>query len=127
MTVRVKSCVAIMQFYIRMYSFQKYCCLQKVSHDLMIKAVDGKSLPAVIVFSKALEYIKTIVLNYLNEQVEHPNRSILWIVTVPAIWSRAAKQIMRTAAEKVRLNLCIYVTSSYYVCAVSSYIAIALQ
>ena len=80
----------------------EYFCLQNVSHDLLVKAVDGKALSAVIVFSKALEYIKTIFLDYLNEQVKHPNRSILWIVTVPAIWSPAAKQIMRTAAEKVR-------------------------
>ena len=79
-----------------------FFCLQNVSHDLMIKAVDGKALLAVVVFSKALEYIKTIVLDYINEQIQHPRRSILWIVTVPAIWSPAAKQIMRTAAEKVR-------------------------
>ena len=82
--------------------------LQNLSHDLMIKAVDGKALSAIIVFSKALEYIKTTVLNYLNEQIEYPNRSILWILTVPAIWSPAAKQIMRTAAEKVRS---LFVTS----------------
>ena len=64
--------------------------------------MDGKELPAVTVFSKALEHIKKITLKYLNEQVEYPNRSILWILTVPAIWSPAAKQVMRTAAEEVR-------------------------
>ena len=68
----------------------------------MVKAVDGKELPAVTVFSKALQYIKKITLKYLNEQVPHPKRSILWIVTVPAIWSPAAKQIMKIAAENVR-------------------------
>ena len=68
----------------------------------MVKAVDGKTLRAVTVFSKALAYIKTTVLDYMNKQIENPARSILWIVTVPAIWSPPAKQIMRTAAEKVR-------------------------
>ena len=68
----------------------------------MIKAVDGKELPVVTVFSKALQHMKTTVLDYLNKQVENPARSILWIVTVPAIWSPAAKQVMRMAAEEVR-------------------------
>ena len=77
-------------------------CYQNVSHQLMIKAVDGKELPVVTVFSKALQYMKTTVLDYLNKQVENPARSILWIVTVPAIWSQAAKQVMRMAAEEVR-------------------------
>ena len=67
----------------------------------MIKAVDGKALLAITVFSKALLYIKTTVLDYMDKQVKNPNRSILWIVTVPAIWSPVAKQIMRTAAEEV--------------------------
>ena len=71
----------------------------------MVKAVDGKELPAVTVFSKALQYIKDITLQYMNKQVPIPRRSILWIITVPAIWSPAAKQIMRTAAENVRIIL----------------------
>ena len=77
-------------------------CYQNVSHQLMIKAVDGKELPVVTVFSKALQHMKTTVLDYLNTQIENPARSICWIVTVPAIWSPAAKQVMRVAAEKVR-------------------------
>ena len=77
----------------------------------MIKAVDGKELPADIVFSKALEYIKKTFLDYLNKQIQHTNRSILWIVTVPAIWGPAAKQVMRIAAEKVRnLKMISYAT-----------------
>jgi len=78
----------------------------------MIKDVDGKELPADIVFSKALQYIKKTFLDYLNEKIQHPNQSILWIVTVPAIWGPAAKQVMRIAAEKVRnLKLISYVTN----------------
>ena len=80
-------------------------CSQNVTHELMIKAVDGKELSAVIVFSEALKYMKTTVLSYLNQQVINPTRSIVWIVTVPAIWSPAAKQIMRTAAENVNITI----------------------
>ena len=68
---------------------------------MMIKAVDGKELPAIKVFSKALDYMRGIILKYLDEQVTYVTRSILWILTVPAIWSSAAKQVMRSAAENV--------------------------
>jgi len=71
----------------------------------MIKAVDDKELPAIKVFGKALDYMRNIILKHLDEQVTYLNRSILWILTVPAIWSPTAKQVMRTAAE----NVCIII------------------
>jgi len=42
----------------------------------------------------------------LDEQIAvgHPNRKIQWTLTVPAIWSEAAKKIMREAATKVCMN-----------------------
>ena len=75
---------------------------QDISHDLMITAVDGKQLPAITVFSKALQYMRKIVLEELDKQIAHPSRSILWILTVPAIWSHAARQVMRIAAMEVQ-------------------------
>ena len=72
-----------------------------MTQELKVTAVDGKKLPAITVFSKALQHMKEITLDYLDKQIQHYRRSILWILTVPAIWSPAAKQIMRTAAEKV--------------------------
>jgi len=68
---------------------------------MVIQAVDGKELPATMVFSKTLRYIKDLVLDELDHEIGHPNRTILWILTVPAIWSSAAKQVMRIAAEDV--------------------------
>lgn len=69
----------------------------------MITAMNGKQLSAITVFSKALQYMRKIVLEDLNKRVGHPNRSILWILTVPAIWSHAARQVMRIAATEVNL------------------------
>lgn len=63
----------------------------------------GKSLPAITVFTKALQYMREIVVRDLNKRVEYPNRRILWILTVPAIWSHAARQVMRIAATQVHL------------------------
>ena len=63
--------------------------------------MDGKQLLAITVFTKALQYMRKIVLEQLDKQIHNPNRSILWVLTVPAIWSHAARQVMRTAASQV--------------------------
>ena len=84
--------------------------MQDISYNLKIAAMKGKSLPAITVFTKALQYMREIVLTDLNKQVHYPNRRILWILTVPAIWSHAARQVMRIAATEVHL----YVTTCYY-------------
>ena len=70
---------------------------------MMIQAVDGKKLPAILVFSKTLGYIKDLVLGEVNREIQYPNMAALWILTVPAIWSPAAKQVMRIAAEDVSM------------------------
>jgi len=49
-----------------------------------------------------LKYLKETAIKWLDEQFKHPLRKIQWIVTVPAIWSDAAKEMMRKAAEKVK-------------------------
>ena len=63
--------------------------------------MDGKQLSAITVFTKALQYMRKIVLEQLDQQMNNSNRSILWVLTVPAIWSHAARQVMRTAASQV--------------------------
>ena len=79
--------------------------LQKITAKLKIKAANGKELPAVDVFAKSLQYLKVITLAKF-EEFDNPARKILWIITVPAIWSLAAKQIMKEAAHKVG---CLYI------------------
>ena len=87
-----------------MYNIDNYLntvvVLQKITAKLKIKATNGKELPAVDVFAKSLKYMKLITLAKF-EGFENPARRILWIITVPAIWSLAAKQIMKEAAYKV--------------------------
>ena len=69
----------------------------------MITAMNGKRLPAITVFTKALQYMRKLLLEELDKQVSCPFRSILWILTVPAIWSHPARQVMRIAAMEVKL------------------------
>ena len=78
-------------------------CVQDISHNLMITAMNGKRLPAITVFTKALQYMRKIVLEDLDKQVSNTFRSILWILTVPAIWSHPARHVMRIAAMEVKL------------------------
>ena len=71
-----------------------------------MKTVDNKELPAVTVIGEVLKYFKSEffscyeVFKQKNVNVP-PIKKIKWILTVPAIWSLAAKQIMRNAAIEV--------------------------
>ena len=84
--------------------------LQKITANLKIKAANGKELPAVDVFAKSLQYLKFITLAKF-EEFDNPGHKILWIITVPAIWSLAAKQIMKEAAHKVG---CLHISCRQY-------------
>ena len=59
---------------------------------------------AIYVFSEAINYLKNHLIDTLNERNAGNDFSvsdIMWVLTVPAIWTDAAKQFMRRAAEKV--------------------------
>jgi hypothetical protein len=74
----------------------------KLSRTLKIKAIDGKEMVALDVFSAAIEFLKGHLLHTLeNRATGVKNTDIQWVLTVPAIWDDAAKQFMREAAEKV--------------------------
>ena len=66
----------------------------------MINAANGKALPLLTVIKKCLHYMRNVIISYLDKQI-YINRKIQWILTVPAIWSPAAKQMMREAAQQV--------------------------
>jgi len=70
----------------------------------MIKAANGKELPAHEVFTKSLKEMKEVILTELDEQIGGSTRKVHWILTVPAIWDPGSKQIMREAAAAV----CMY-------------------
>lgn len=54
-------------------------------------------------FSFAISYMKSKIIQWTGEYIDFdfPNKKILWIITVPAIWSHGAKQVMRQAVDKV--------------------------
>lgn len=70
-----------------------------------IEASNGKTLPALIVFAESLRYMKQHALNTVQEASFHTvcdPQEITWVITVPAIWSAAARQFMRLAAIEVK-------------------------
>ena len=72
-----------------------------------MKTVDGKKeLPALIIFSMAIKFLKDHLTTSLDKRGTgvRPD-DIQWVLTVPAIWNDPAKQFMREAAEKVNKYL----------------------
>ncbi|KAG2464887.1 heat shock 70 kDa protein 12A-like [Polypterus senegalus] len=74
--------------------------------NLLIKAKNNKSLPALIVISESLRFLKDHALKMINEsslEVTFSEEDITWVLTVPAIWRPDAKQFMRQAAKEAGL------------------------
>jgi len=62
-------------------------------------------MPAVVVLAHALRHFSQQALREIGDQSDTPLSSddVRWVVTVPAIWTAAAKQLMRQAAYDVML------------------------
>lgn len=62
----------------------------------------GKSLPAITVFGLSIEYLAQDMMKTGDNNVGGgiTMDDVHWVLTVPAIWSDAAKQFMREAAVK---------------------------
>ena len=62
-------------------------------------------MKAITVFSEAIRFLKDHLMSALNERNasnEIAVDDIMWVLTVPAIWTDTAKQFMREAAKQVR-------------------------
>ncbi|XP_009893531.1 PREDICTED: heat shock 70 kDa protein 12B-like [Charadrius vociferus] len=78
----------------------------KVTSGMKLKASNGRTLPALKVFSESLRYLKEHAMNTIQEasfQTVYDQEEITWVITVPAIWSTAARQFMRLAAKEAGL------------------------
>ncbi|NXN71088.1 HS12B protein, partial [Himantopus himantopus] len=77
-----------------------------VTSGMELKASNGKTLPALKVFSESLHYLKEHALDTIQDasfQTVCDQEEITWVITVPAIWSTAARQFMRLAAKEAGL------------------------
>lgn len=70
-----------------------------------LEADNGRTLPALTVFSESLCYMKDHALKTIGEasfQTACEPEDVTWVVTVPAIWDASARQFMRLAAKEVK-------------------------
>jgi len=79
-----------------------------------LKAANGKSMQALEVFSSAISFLKQHLLDAINITRLDDDRleanDVLWVLTVPAIWSEKSKHFMIAAAKKAgidKADLCI--------------------
>ena len=85
-----------------LHLLSKACVLFQIDRNLMLKDVRGKEMPAIKVFSESIKYLKDQLLDALAKKATTMTlEDIHWVLTVPAIWSDAAKQFMREAAIQV--------------------------
>ena len=72
-----------------------------------IEDVSGKKFKATDIFTMVIKHLKTQLeeRQKISDGGAISERDIRWVITVPAIWSLAAKQYMREAADAVRLYL----------------------
>jgi len=63
-------------------------------------------MKAITVFTLVIGRIRELLLREIKKEVEEiSDEMITWVLTVPAIWSNAAKQFMRNAAVEVSLSI----------------------
>ncbi|XP_045176740.1 heat shock 70 kDa protein 12A-like [Mercenaria mercenaria] len=70
-----------------------------------VEDINGKSMPAMQIFSMAIGFLRDHLLKALNAQTVGVNENDLqYVITVPAIWNDNAKQFMREAATEAGLD-----------------------
>lgn len=74
---------------------------EKLSRKTKLKDIEGKEMPAMTIFTMVIKYLREkLVEQTRRSKTDIEEHEILWVLTVPAIWSDAAKQFMREAAKK---------------------------
>jgi molecular chaperone DnaK (HSP70) len=77
-----------------------------MANNSQVQVIDtlGRSMAAVQVFAASLTFLKDYAIQRLTKGVT--NDDIQWVLTVPAIWAPAAKQLMRTGTHSLTHSLC---------------------
>jgi hypothetical protein len=73
---------------------------------MIIKDIAGKPVTAMKVFGTSIRALMNhLFLKFTERGMEIEPKDIRWVLTVPAIWSDAAKQFMRKSANLVNTIL----------------------
>ncbi|OWF45296.1 heat shock 70 kDa protein 12A-like [Mizuhopecten yessoensis] len=86
-------------YYFKQFKMSLYNCSEGLSRETMIEDETGKKLPAMLVISMSIGYMKDHLLALINKRcIGAEENDIHWVITIPAIWDDSAKQFMREAA-----------------------------
>jgi len=88
------------QFKMRLYD------TKKLSRNTKLKDENNKKLKAMKIFVISFEAFKKEILQRLNgsKAGEITTKDVLWVITIPAIWTDEARQFMSEAARKAGLT-----------------------
>jgi molecular chaperone DnaK (HSP70) len=76
--------------------------LQPLSRESKIKTVDGKEMSASRIIALSINFLRESLVSVLCNRINgFREEDISWVITLPAIWSDAAKQFMKEAARMV--------------------------
>lgn len=79
--------------------------IKKMERHTEIEDITGRKMEAKTVFGAAIKYLKKHLLDLLELRgTGLSNDDIHWVITVPAIWTDAAKQFMREAAYEANID-----------------------
>lgn len=76
---------------------------QVISKETHIVAANSVSLPATRILTEALRHLRYLILEELTERCSEAlsPESISWILTVPAVWSKSTRQLIKEIAVEV--------------------------
>lgn len=80
---------------------------ERLKSNTMLSDIRGKHLPAIVVFSAVIGYLKDHAIQRISgidNQLNLEGKHIHWVLTIPAIWHDKAKQFMRKAAEQAGIE-----------------------
>ncbi|KAK3085535.1 hypothetical protein FSP39_004848 [Pinctada imbricata] len=78
---------------------------QRIKEDVLIEDESGKPLKALLVFSHSVKYLVDKFHQLSKSQgIGINDDEIMWVLTVPAIWSESAKSFMRKAAVQAGIK-----------------------
>lgn len=86
-------------YYYRRFKMLLYN-VSNLQRKMELEDEHGKTMPAILVFSMAIKYLKQHLMGTLNNRTSDiTDNDVQWVLTVPAIWNDGSKQFMREAAE----------------------------
>ena len=70
----------------------------------MVKDIQGKEMPLLKVVVETIKYLKQEMIKDIAIRIDKlEDTDVLYVLTVPAIWTDSAKAFMRQAAEEVNM------------------------